>query len=81
MQEMQRISQLVGPVEHLLFPQEGVMTARFQHQVAQIVTWHEVHHQVIALPAGEKIGYFGQVGVIETRKHSGLAQELFAGLF
>ena len=53
--------------------------ARFEHQRAQVFAGHKIHHQVIAAANGEEIGYFGQVGVIQARKDSRLAQELLAG--
>ena len=56
------------------------MPTGVQHQRPQIIPRYIVHDQVVALATGEEIGYFGQVGMVETRKHSGFAKELFTSL-
>jgi hypothetical protein len=81
MEKNKRARQLICPRKHIFFWQEGFVTARFDQQSAQILAGDVIHHEIIARSVGEKIGNFGEIGVIETRKDSCLAQKLVAGFF
>src|SRR5687767_4343305 len=78
-QECEGIRDLFCPCQHFLFGQEFFMSASLHHQCAQVTAWHIIHYEVVAGTMREEIRDLWQVGVIETRKHSSLAQELLAG--
>ena len=79
--KVERIGDLVRPGEHFFFLEERLVAACFQQQSAQILAGDIVHDQVIARTVRKEIRDFWQVGMVETRENSSLAQELFAGFF
>ncbi len=80
MQVSQSIAKLRCPVQHIGLRQKPVILPRLQHQRPQIFARHIIHHQVIPAANREKVGHFGQIGMIQPRQHSGLAQKLLASL-
>ena len=76
----QRIAQLRGPAEHVLFGDEGVLAPGFVDQLAQVRARHEIHDQVLPAVLLEVVGDFGQVGVVEAGEDARLPVELILRL-
>jgi hypothetical protein len=79
MQISQGITNLIHPGYHLFFDQ-GL--ANSIQDGLQIISFDEIHHQVLALRRyGEIIGNAGQVRMAQVSQHPGLAFELALGFF
>ena len=80
MQICQGVANLTRPVQDLLLWYEALIAAGIEHDGAQILAGHIVHYQIVARPAGEEVGNFGEVGVIEARQNGSLPQKLLPGI-
>jgi hypothetical protein len=78
--ESKCVGDLIRPPEHLFFTEKLFASTGVHQESAKVLAGHVIHNDIIARTVRENIRDFRQVGMVKTRKNSGLAQELFAGL-
>lgn len=77
---IQRIEQLIRPVQYLLLVKKLVLALRLTQNLVQVAAFDKIHDEILAAVVGEVVRHLGQVGMIEPGQGAGLDAKLLGKL-